>query len=362
MKTSDFDFELPENLIAQKPLTPRDSSRLLVCQAKGRLGQFNGNFEFTHSHFSSLTDLLTENDLLIVNNAKVLPVRILGKSINGGAVEAVVMQSAASDEIQAIVKMSAKVLPGVKVFFEPGLVLEVVSVHEERIAAQGQTRFRFSGPEIERLRKETPIPFERWLELYGHVPLPPYIDRADDSNDRHVYQTVYAENTGSAAAPTAGFHFTDDLLAKLRAKGVQITTVTLHVGIGTFRPMRAENIEDHSMHEEFFEISPEFVETFKKAKAAGKRIVAVGTTTVRTLENWDQKTAGIFSTRAFIKPGYEFKVVDDLITNFHLPKSTLIVLVAAAMGLENEKAAYRHAIDGSYRFFSYGDAMLIRGN
>jgi S-adenosylmethionine:tRNA ribosyltransferase-isomerase len=248
------------------------------------------------------------------------------------------------------------------------VVAEVLSTHEERLARDGEVRLRFGGLAIDRR------PFELWLEQHGHVPLPPYIERADSSHDKQTYQTVYAAKTGSAAAPTAGFHFTESLLADLDARGVERAALTLHVGLGTFRPMKGDQVEEHAMHEETFEISEEFAARYVGARKSGKRVVAVGTTVVRALESWlaeCQKrglepgatgSTGVFATRLFIKPGaHRFLGVDDLITNFHLPRSTLLVLVAAAMGIEPMREAYRLALSNDYRFFSYGDAMFIRG-
>lgn len=372
LSTSQFDFELPEELIAQKPVEPRDSSKLLVCESQGRLGDFNAPFSYTHRHFRDLSDYLGANDWLVTNDAKVLPVRLLGARLlddgkQGGAVEALLLKKLDEREWRAIMHLSAKVKPGLKVLFEPGLVAEVLSTHEERLASEGEVRLKFGGFSLERIALET------WLERHGHVPLPPYISRADAPVDKKTYQTVYAAKSGSAAAPTAGFHFTDELLARLDAKGVTRAAVTLHVGIGTFRPIKADSIDQHVMHEETYEISLEFARQYAANKAAGKRLVAVGTTVVRTLESWmkaceekgvkpgDEGSAGVFTTRAYITPGYKFLAVDDLITNFHLPRSSLLVLVAGAMGLDNAKAAYAEAVSQRYRFFSYGDSMFIRG-
>ncbi|MBI3543043.1 MAG: tRNA preQ1(34) S-adenosylmethionine ribosyltransferase-isomerase QueA, partial [Deltaproteobacteria bacterium] len=277
--------------------------------------------------------------------------------------------------------MSARVKPGLRVVFEPGVVAELVSTHEERLATEGEVRLKFGGLALERAASpgneaDAEKKFEHWLERHGHVPLPPYIARDDADADKKTYQTVYAARTGSAAAPTAGFHFTPELLARLEAAGVKRAHVTLHVGLGTFRPIKTEKIEDHVMHEETFEISPEFLAAFLEARAAGRRLVAVGTTVVRALESWAAQceargiepgapgSAGVFSTRAFIYPGFRFRVVDDLLTNFHLPRSSLLVLVAAALepaGVGVMREAYRVAVEAGYRFFSYGDAMFIRG-
>ena len=364
-----YTFELPETRIAQRPVEPRDSSKLLVCQAPGRLGAFASPFSFTHRRFSDLSEFIGLDDWLVTNDAKVLPVRMLGRRMveGGGAVEALLLKKFSDQTWSAIMHLSAKIRPGLKILFEPGVVAEVLSTHEERLANEGEVRLRFSGISLER------IPFETWLERHGHVPLPPYVERADSEQDKKTYQTVYASKVGSAAAPTAGFHFTSDLLARLEAKGVERSALTLHVGIGTFRPIKTASLAEHVMHEETFEISSEFAAKFRAQRLAGKRVVAVGTTVVRALESWmliceergiepgSGESAGVFTTRIFIRPGFVFKAVDDLITNFHLPRSSLLVLVAGAMGLEPMQAAYAQALAGDYRFFSYGDAMFIRG-
>lgn len=371
-QTDLFDFDLPEELIAQKPVEPRDSSKLLLCKARGRLGALASDFTFSHHRFRELPEELGPKDWLVMNDAKVLPVRLLGHRLlddgkRGGEVEALLLKRLGEREWKAIMHLSARVKPGIKVVFEPGLVAEIMSTHEERLASEGEVRLSFSGISLERIAMET------WLERHGHVPLPPYISRDDGAEDKKTYQTVYAAKSGSAAAPTAGFHFTADLLARLEAKGVKRSSVTLHVGIGTFRPIKTATLDEHAMHEETYEISPEFAREYGERRQAGFRVVAVGTTVVRTLESWVRaceekgltpglpESAGMFTTRAFIRPGYEFKAVDDLITNFHLPRSSLLVLVSAAMGLEPMKTAYAQAVGQRYRFFSYGDAMFIRG-
>lgn len=351
-----FDFELPEARIAKEPARPRDASLLLECTAPGRLGEFQKEFEFQDRVFKDISEILGPNDVLVLNDAKVLPVRLLGHRLGddgkpGGAVEMVLTGPRTDLEWGAILHLSARVRPGLRLRFEPGLEAEVLSTHEERLANAGEVRVKFHGV----------TDLQAWLWSHGHVPLPPYIEREDTERDKKEYQTVYAEKIGSAAAPTAGFHFTPELLERLKDKGVQIAKVTLHVGIGTFRPIKAASLDEHVMHEETFEISPEFRDFYQKIRAQKKRVVAVGTTVVRTLESWDGESTGTFKTRIFIKPGYRFKHVDDLITNFHLPRSTLLVLIAAAMGVDGMRAAYRHALEKTYRFFSFGDAMLIRG-
>ena len=378
MQADLFDYLLPPNRIAQAPIQPRDASKLLVCQVKGRLGAWESGFSYSHKHFSDISEILGSQDFVVVNDSKVLPVRLLGqrqirdRSVTQpvGHVEVLLLKrlsaeldlAPGAETWEALVHLAAKIKPGLTFLFEPGLVGEVVSTHEERIESGGIVRLKFSGVALERMG------MQKWLERHGHVPLPPYIEREDTGADKDLYQTVYASHFGSAAAPTAGFHFTDKLLEKLKNKGVEIATVTLHVGLGTFRPIKVDNIDDHQMHEETFKITDEFACRFDAAKRDGKRIVAVGTTVVRTLESWaehgsgPERRPGTFATSKFIKPGYTFNAVDDLITNFHLPRSTLLVLIGAAMGIEPMREAYQQAIAGGYRFFSYGDAMMIRGS
>jgi len=363
MDLEEFNYELPEHRIATKPVEPRDSSKLLVCQAEGRLSEWQSPFTYEHHTFREIADFLGPNDFLIFNDAKVLPVRLLGhRDGGGGAVEALLLKKISEFEWIALLHLSAKIRPGMSFVFEPGLVAEVVSTHEERVANEGEVRLRFRGFTVER------IGMEKWLERHGHVPLPHYMQRDDAASDKQTYQTVYAKSSGSAAAPTAGFHFTPELLEKLRAQGVKMAWVTLHIGIGTFRPIKTPNIHDHVMHEETFEITPEFLAALEEAKKEGRRIVAVGTTVVRTLESWAaqggylEKKEGVFKTRLYIKPpDTKFQLVDDLITNFHLPKSSLIVMIGAGMGIEGMRKAYQQALAHDYRFFSYGDAMFIRG-
>lgn len=363
MDLEQFNYELPEHRIATRPVEPRDSSKLLVCEAKGRLGDWQGEFEYSHREFRDIAEFLGPKDFIVFNDAKVLPVRLLGhREGGGGAVEALLLKKLSDFEWVAILHLSARIRPGLRFVFEPGLVAEVLSTHEERVASEGEVRLRFSGLTAER------IGMEKWLERHGHVPLPHYMQRDDQATDKQTYQTVYARASGSAAAPTAGFHFTPELLEKLSSQGVKMGWVTLHIGIGTFRPIKADKIEEHVMHEETFEISPEFLEQLNAAKKEGRRIVAIGTTVVRTLESWaslggyaEGKT-GVFKTRLYIRPPEaEFQVVDDLVTNFHLPKSSLIVMIGAAMGVEPMRKAYVQALANDYRFFSYGDAMFIRG-
>lgn len=387
MDSSLFDFDLPEERIAQAPVEPRDAAKLLVCAAPGKLGEWTAPFRFEDRVFRDVEGMLGPGHLVVVNDAKVLPVRLFGRRLTGeageserigsgptprgGQVEALLLRDLGGNEWSALLHLSANVRPGLKLVFEPGLVAEVLSTREERERAEGEVRLRFGGLALERIALET------WLERHGHVPLPPYIRRADLAQDREEYQTVYARSAGSAAAPTAGFHFTEELLDRIAARGARVARVTLHVGLGTFRPIKADRLEDHVMHEEVFEISEEFANVYREARTAGRRVVAVGTTVVRALESWLNESGGMqpdapspllgdkpgrFPTRLFIRPGHRFRAVDDLITNFHLPRSTLLVLVAAAMGgRDPAMEAYRHAIERGYRFFSYGDAMFLRG-
>lgn len=379
MQTKLFDYHLPIERIAQQPLTERDRSKLLLCYSQGRLGRFEKPFSFSHKVFNQIIDELNENDCLVFNNTKVLPVRLFGiRAETTGGVEALLLRKKEKNIWAALLHLSAHVQPGLKIIFESGLVATVISTHEERIRTGGEVLLEFSGIALNRMSLET------WLTCHGHVPLPPYITRKDEPEDFKNYQTVFAEMLGSAAAPTAGFHFSKNLLEKIQNKGVCILFLTLDIGLATFRPIKTEKIEDHQMHEEKVTITPEFVKQFQEIRKSSKRIVAVGTTVVRALESWANQcesqgvtpgaldSAMDFSTGLFIKPdchlqdsrlqGFQFQIVDDLITNFHLPKSTLLVLVAAAMGRVGEvMAAYKYALSRQYRFLSYGDAMFIRG-
>ena len=319
MNTNDFDFNLPEELIAQTPLEKRDSSKLLVIDHK--------THEMVDAHFDHILDELNPGDALVMNNTRVLPARLYGeKPDTHGHVELLLLKNTQGDQWEVLAKPAKRLRVGAKVSFGDGIFLEV-------------------------------------LESLGEMPLPPYIHEKLDDPDR--YQTVYAKENGSAAAPTAGLHFTQNLLAKIEAKGVKLVYLTLHVGLGTFRPVSVDNIEEHEMHSEFYTLSEEAAQTLRDVKAAGRRVVAVGTTSIRTLETIGSKFNGDIKadsgwTNIFIKPGYEFKVVDAFSTNFHLPKSTLVMLVSAFAGREFVLDAYQHAIDERYRFFSFGDAMFVK--
>jgi len=340
LRTSDFDYVLPEELIAQSPLDKRDSSRLMT------LDRVTG--EVSHKIFSDIKDLLRSGDCLVINDSRVLPARLFGKRENtGGAVEVVLLRDLGNNEWECLTKPGRKTRMGARVEFGNGeLKAEVTGERED---GNKVLRFEYEGIFLEVLDK------------LGRMPLPPYIKL--ELEDKERYQTVYSRCVGSAAAPTAGLHFTHELLDELRSRGVKICPVTLHVGLGTFRPVKADEIEDHHMHSEYCCISSEAATMLNETKASGGRIVAVGTTSCRTLESW-AKPDGSFEESSgfvniFIYPGYKFKAVDALITNFHLPQSTLIMLVSALAGRENVIAAYELAVKEKYRFFSFGDAMFI---
>lgn len=342
MKTSDFWFELPKEQIAQTPIEPRDHSRLLF------LNKDTGKCE--HYHFYDILDLLEEGDLLVVNDSRVIPARLYGtKKDTGASIELLLLEQKEENVWETLVKPGKKAKPGVKIVFGDGLlegeILETVEGGNRLI------RFTYEGESI------FPI-----LEQIGQMPLPPYITEKLQDNER--YQTVYSHELGSAAAPTAGLHFTEDLLNRLKAKGVTIAKVTLHVGLGTFRPVKEEEITDHKMHSEHYHLTQETAELINQTKAKGKRVIAVGTTSCRTLETVGQSQFFPLKeqegyTEIFIYPGYQFKVLDGLITNFHLPESTLIMLVSAFAGYDSTMSAYNLAVKEGYRFFSFGDAMMI---
>jgi len=345
MKVSDFTFDLPEELIAQAPLPERSASRLLVM---GR-----GDDGVEDRRFSELEELLEPGDLLVFNNTRVIPARLYANKETGGRAELLIERVLNSQLALAQIGINRKPKPGsVLVESETGAHIQVQGRQDEF------WRLRLKPcPEAET------VDWLMLLERAGHMPLPPYIQRQDRPEDRDRYQTVYAEEPGAVAAPTAGLHFDDALLNRLEQRGIQRAFCTLHVGAGTFQPMRVEEVEDHRMHPEWIRVDESLVEKIEATKAAGKRVVAVGTTAVRALETAAAES-GLkpFSgdSRIFIYPGYEFQVVDALVTNFHLPGSTLMMLVSAFSSRERILAAYRHAVEQRYRFFSYGDAMLIR--
>ena len=340
LKTSDFDYELPERLIAQTPMHPRDHARLMVCRADGR----------REDHvFYEVIDELRAGDCLVVNETKVIPARLLGvKDGNGVPVEILLLRRQEKDVWEALVRPGRRLKPGTRCSFGNGLLrAEILGNVPE---TGGRTvRFFYEGV------------FEEVLDTLGEMPLPPYIH--EKLEDPTQYQTVYAKAEGSAAAPTAGLHFTEELLEKIQAKGVILVPVLLHVGLGTFRPVKEENIEDHRMHSEWYQVTAEAAERINRAKAEGGRLICVGTTSVRTIETVSDEAGivhpGSGETQIFIKPGVRIKAVDGLITNFHLPQSTLLMLVSAFMGREEALCAYREAVEKEYRFFSFGDAMYI---
>ena len=341
MNTKDFDFELPEELIAQTPLEVRDASRLLILDRKKRT--------LTDSHFDSILDQLQPGDALVMNNTRVLPARLYGqKPDTHGHVELLLLKNTQGDQWEVLAKPAKRLRVGAKVEFGDGRLL--ATVVEELEHGGRIVEFSYDGIFLE------------VLESLGEMPLPPYIH--EKLEDRERYQTVYAKENGSAAAPTAGLHFTEDLLQKIEAKGVHLVYLTLHVGLGTFRPVSVDNLEEHEMHSEYYQFSQEAADTLNQVKAKGGRVVAVGTTSIRTLETIGNKFDGQLQadagwTNIFIKPGYNFKVVDAFSTNFHLPKSTLVMLVAAFAGRDFVLEAYRHAVEERYRFFSFGDAMFL---
>lgn len=339
MNKSDFDFYLPEELIAQTPLEKRDTSRLL------HLDKQTGEIE--HKHFYDIKQYLNEGDCLVLNDSRVLPARLIGARPTGGTVELVLLKDLGDNRWECLSRPGRKTKPGQELVFGNGELTAVV----EEVTLGGNRIVKFSYEGI----------FLEILERLGKMPLPPYIK--EELQDSERYQTVYSKELGSAAAPTAGLHFTKELLAEIADMGVKICYVTLHVGLGTFRPVKADKIEDHEMHSEFCIVPEETAETVNAVKRAGGRVIAVGTTSCRTLESFTtqdgtlQATSGW--TNIFIYPGYKFKCIDALITNFHLPESTLIMLVSALAGRENILNAYNTAVKERYRFFSFGDAMMI---
>ena len=340
MKTDDFDFYLPENLIAQTPLERRDSSRLLILDKE--------TGEITHKHFTDIIDYLDKDDILVLNDTKVLPARLYGvKNETNAVIEILMLKEKNKDVWECLVKPAKRVKIGTVVKFSDELNAECIGLGEEGIRI-----FKFNYKGI----------FYEILDKLGEMPLPPYIHEKLKDKDR--YQTVYAKNIGSAAAPTAGLHFTEDLIEKIKSKGIKMEYITLHVGLGTFRPVNVEDVTKHKMHSEFYQMSKEVADVLNDAKKKHKRIISVGTTSTRTLETI-MNLYGEFRecsgwTDIFIYPGYKFKAIDSLITNFHLPKSTLIMLVSALAGKENIMNAYKEAVKEEYRFFSFGDSMFIK--
>ncbi|HFH9840056.1 TPA: tRNA preQ1(34) S-adenosylmethionine ribosyltransferase-isomerase QueA [Streptococcus suis] len=342
MNTADFDFELPEELIAQVPLEKRDSSKLLILDREQQ--------SMVDSHFDHIIDQLHPGDALVMNNTRVLPARLYGyKPETNGHVELLLLKNTQGDQWEVLAKPAKRLKVGTTVAFGDGRL--TATIVEELEHGGRIVEFAYEGIFLE------------VLESLGEMPLPPYIH--EKLEDRERYQTVYAKENGSAAAPTAGLHFTQELLEKIEAKGVKLVYLTLHVGLGTFRPVSVDNVDEHEMHSEFYNLSAEAAQTLNQVKADGGRIVAVGTTSIRTLETIGNKFDGRLEadsgwTNIFIKPGYEFRIVDAFSTNFHLPKSTLVMLVSAFAGREFVLEAYKHAVEENYRFFSFGDAMFIQ--
>jgi S-adenosylmethionine:tRNA ribosyltransferase-isomerase len=343
MKLSDFHFDLPENLIARYPTEKRSSSRLM---------HLNGNTgDVAHKKFTDIVDLVDEGDLLIFNNTRVIPARMFGQKASGGKIEVLVERLIDKNTVLAHIRASKSPKVGAELILEGKAEATMVARHGALF------ELKFKGDKS----------ILSILDDIGHMPLPPYIDRPDENSDRERYQTVYNEKPGAVAAPTAGLHFDDALLEQIKAKGVELAFVTLHVGAGTFQPVKVDEIADHIMHAEYVEVPDEVVAQIKKTKAAGGRIVAVGTTSVRSLESaaksaqekGTELTAFYGDTDIFITPGYEFQLVDALLTNFHLSESTLLMLVSAFSGYDHIMNAYQHAINEKYRFFSYGDAMFL---
>ena len=340
MKVSDFNYELPEELIAQDPLDQRDNSRLMVLHRK--------TGEIEHRHFYDLIDYLNPEDCLVVNNTKVIPARLMGvKEETGASIEILLLKRKEEKIWETLVKPGKKARIGARIVFGDGLLTgEVIDIVEE-----GNRLIRFEYEGI----------FEEILDRLGEMPLPPYITH--QMEDKNRYQTVYAKYDGSAAAPTAGLHFTEELLQRIRKKGIRIAEITLHVGLGTFRPVKVEDVQNHHMHTEYYQISAEAAAIINATKENGGRVISVGTTSTRTIESVADETghvkAGSGWTDIFIYPGYRFRTIDALITNFHLPESTLIMLVSALADRETVLAAYQTAVNERYRFFSFGDAMMI---
>lgn len=339
-RTADYDFDLPPSQIAQQPLSRRDASRLMVVnRATG---------EISHRTFSDLATLIDPRDVLVVNRTRVFRARLLGVRDSGAPAEILLLKALGDGRYEAMVSPGGKLKPGRRVTIAPDFSAEILEITERR------TRI---------VRLESSRPLEEAIETYGHVPLPPYIDRADAEADIERYQTVFARESGSVAAPTAGLHFTPELLATLENRGVARADVLLHVGAGTFKPVEVDDPSQHPMHEEWYSVSPDAAATIQSRRAAGGCVWAVGTTSVRTLESAANPDgtlrAGEGETRIFIRPPYQFRVVDKLVTNFHLPRSTLIMLVAALAGYDLTMRAYRIAVEEGYRFYSYGDAMAI---
>lgn len=335
LKLEDFDYQLPKELIATYPVEPRDSCRLMILNRK--------TGEIHHRIFRDIVEYLQPEDLIVFNDSKVIPARLIGKKEGGRAnIEVFLVRQIEDDVWYALIKNIRRLKERQKIVVADDFYVEFLGREDDKAVVRLHSQNIFQD-----------------LERYGHVPLPPYIERPDEEKDKQLYQTVYAKKEGSVASPTAGLHFTEELIEKIKNKGVNTAFVTLHVGLGTFRPIKTSNIEEHKMHEEFYTIPDETIQLIQRTKEAGKSVIAVGTTVVRTLESFAKTGIKGGFTDIFIYPPYEFKIVDKLITNFHLPKSTLILLVSAMAGRENILRAYNIAVKEKYRFFSYGDAMFI---
>lgn len=334
-----YGYDLPEELIAQFPLKERSDSRLLHLNRKS--GEVN------HNQFSNIVSLFNSGDVLVVNSTKVIPARLLGVKESGAKIEVFLLNHLEKDKWKCLVKPGKRCKPGTKILFSPDFYAVVVELADE---GSRVVEFFYTGN------------FWEQLSVIGNIPLPPYIKREVEASDSVTYQTIYAKIKGSVAAPTAGLHFTEDIMSQIRAKGVTIVEVLLHVGLGTFRPVKSDRIEDHKMHSEFCSISPETAEVINKAKSENRRIITVGTTTTRTLESFAENNrvvSGEKWTDIFIYPGKELQIIDGLVTNFHMPESTLLMMISAFAGYDNVMNAYKEAVEEKYRFFSYGDAMFI---
>lgn len=335
MKISEFDYHLPKELIAKYPVEPRDSCKLMVLDRKKR--------EIQHKIFREITDYLNKGDTLVLNDTKVIPARLKGKKTTGANIEIFLLRPFSENRWEVLVKNIKRLKEGQEIIFSDEFKGKLLEKYDE-----GKALVELVGDNVNSLIKK-----------YGHVPLPPYIEREDEDKDKEYYQTVFAKKEGAVASPTAGLHFTPELIDKIKSKGVNIVYVTLHVGLGTFRPITVENIKEHKMHEEFFQIPEETIKVIDETKKRGNSVFAVGTTVVRTLETYARTNKLEGFSDIFIYPPFEFKIVDKLITNFHLPKSTLLLLVSAFADKELIFKAYEEAVKNKYRFFSYGDAMLI---
>lgn len=351
MKISEFTFDLPQELIAQTPAQRRGDDRLLVIDRK--------TGEYQDMQMSDFPSLIEPGSVIVVNDTKVRKARVFGISETGGKVEFLFTGALGPDRWQAMVSKSKKQRPGKGYDF-----LDKDGNLYCRAVIETDVQDSDSGSSLKVVKFDRPVD-EDFFQKCGHVPLPPYIKREDDFNDENRYQTIFANECGSMASPTAGLHFTPELVAQLEKKGVEVLHITLHVGMGTFLPVRTENLEDHVMHTESYQVSEEVADKINRAKAEGRKIVAIGTTSVRTLESAVDRETGLLmakssSTNLFIKPGFEFRMVDMMLTNFHTPESTLLVLVSAFAGKDHILAAYRHAVEKRYHFFSYGDATFLR--